>query len=97
MVKHFENQTFSGLVRVDGQTYTDCRFQNAEVVYAGGPPPTYTRCGFEGSRLVFEGAADATIQYMRALAAAGPELQSAIRAMLPELIEPTTAAAAAND
>ncbi|MFC5343993.1 hypothetical protein ACETK8_19385 [Brevundimonas staleyi] len=92
-----ENQTLSGRVIVDDQTFTDCQFKNAEVVYTGGTPPAYVRCGFEGSRLVFEGPADSTLQYLRALAAAGPEFRAVVLSLIPELTGQSAVAAPAND
>lgn len=64
----FENKQFKQVeVEVDGNTYTNCVFDNAVLVFAGGEPPTFTRCTFRSIKIELKGAAAQTTQYLRQL------------------------------
>lgn len=52
-------------VDVDGQTFTDCRFENVSLRYAGGPHPIFNNCDFSGAGWHFGDAALRTIQLLQ--------------------------------
>ena len=92
------NTTLSGRIIADDHTFIDCQFRNAEVVFTGGTAPAFIRCDFDATRLLFEGPADNTLQYLRALAGAGPDFKVVVASLLPELVGVSVApASAAND
>lgn len=54
-------------VRLDGNDYVGCRFENVRMIYAGGELPGFERCEFTSFRFMFEGAADRTVQLLQAM------------------------------
>jgi hypothetical protein len=65
--QEFRNQE----VRVDGQQFQRCLFENARIVYGGGALPTFIDCKFNNIRLEFtEGAAN-TIAFLGGMQAGG--------------------------
>jgi hypothetical protein len=50
---------------IDGNHYTDCRFENCTMVYRGGEVPHITGCQFSNCSWEFDGAAERTLLFMR--------------------------------
>ena len=62
------NQTFSKSAEViDGNQYTDCRFENCQMIYRGGEIPRINKCHFETCTWQFEDAAERTLLFMKFL------------------------------
>lgn len=78
-------KSFRRRVRLDGNTYTDCKFRNAELVFRGGSPPTFVNCEFYRVTFGFDGAAANTILMLKRMAAPGAGLDGFVRNTLPEL------------
>jgi hypothetical protein len=89
--KSFSNATET----IDGNTYTDCRFDNCKLVYRGGEMPRIGGCHFENCQWQFEDAAERTLVFLRQLyhgmGAGGAQL---VEATLAQLRQPMAAATA---
>lgn len=68
-------------VRLDGQVFADCEFVNSRMIYGGGEPPVFEHCRFQNCEWRFEDAAGRTLDYFKALWAAGEKaaVQAAIK------------------
>lgn len=63
-----EKQTLSNQeVRLDGNEFLGCHFENCTMVYGGGPPPTLNSCSFVNVKWSFSDAASNTVNFMTAL------------------------------
>ena len=61
-------QTISDKTEViDGNTYSECRFENCKMVYRGGPIPSIGSCHFQDCQWQFEDAAERTLVFMKQL------------------------------
>ena len=49
----YEGQTLSGAVELDGNSFIDCRFQDATLIYRGGVAPRLINCSFDPPRWNF--------------------------------------------
>jgi hypothetical protein len=58
-------------IQLDGETYIDCEFRDARLVYSGGVAPKFERCRFDGCEWKFEDAAARTLAHMKTLWAVG--------------------------
>ncbi len=61
--KQFKNEK----MRLDGNTFINCQFENCVIEYGGGPPPDMSGCRFTGVQWSFTEAALNTVQFMQAL------------------------------
>jgi len=61
--KQFKNEE----VRLDGNTFLGCAFDNCNMVYGGGPPPTMIDCSLNGVTWSFTEAASNSVRFMRAI------------------------------
>jgi hypothetical protein len=52
---------------IDGNQYTECRFENCQLVYRGGEIPRISRCHFENCTWQFEEAAERTLLFLKFL------------------------------
>jgi hypothetical protein len=52
---------------IDGNQYSECRFENCQMVYCGGEIPTISSCHFENCKWQFEDAAERTLIFMKSL------------------------------
>jgi hypothetical protein len=74
---------------IDGNTYTDCRFENCKLVYRGGEIPRISGCHFENCQWQFEDAAERTLIFMRQLYhGMGPGGAQLVEATLAQLRQP---------
>lgn len=81
----YRNQVLQGRQILDGNTFVDCEFKNAQLVYRGGPHPGLTNCKFTESRFVFEGEAGNTVNLLRGMLRPETGLRSFVVGMMPEL------------
>lgn len=61
-------KTFTSRVVIDDNSYVDCVFAGATLVYFGGTPPSFQGCRFEGTRWDFKSSAGNTLSLLRAFA-----------------------------
>lgn len=79
------DQTLSGAQTLDGNTYVNCEFNNARLVYKGGLPPSFSNCAFSDSEFVFDEAAGRTLGFLKAMAPASTNMRHVVLGLLPEL------------
>lgn len=65
MKKEVNGETLTGIVDVDGVRFTGCRFQGAQMRYAGGEHPEFIDCNFDIASWYFTDAALRTIQLLQ--------------------------------
>lgn len=64
----YEAQTFTNeQVHLDGNNFTNCYFENCNLVYSGGELPNLVRNELVQTTMSFGGSASRTIQFMRAI------------------------------
>jgi uncharacterized protein YjbI with pentapeptide repeats len=81
----FRDRTFSDgeIVDVDDNRFIDCRFDNAQLRYAGGEHPHFENCQVEDIGWYFTGAALRTIQLLQA-----QNIEGQAQAMLEVMFKP---------
>ncbi len=52
---------------IDGNRYTECRFENCTLIYRGGLIPTIGKCHFENCQWQFEDSAERTLLFLKQL------------------------------
>lgn len=81
----FRNQTLDGRHVLDGNTYVDCEFKNAQLVFKGTQQPGFTNCRFTQTRFVFEDNAAVTVNFLRGLLRPESGLRGFVTGMMPEI------------
>jgi hypothetical protein len=61
-------KTFTGRVVIDENSYRDCVFSGANMVYYGGQPPAFESCTFERCQWTFNSSAGHTVAFLRTMA-----------------------------
>lgn len=84
------NQTLQGRVVIDGKTFIDCEFKNAQLVYKGGQQPSFGNCRFTQSRFVFEDEAANTVNLLRGMLTPQSNMRAFVVGMIPEIVGPGT-------
>ena len=77
----YEGQTLSGAVELDGNSFDNCRFKDATLIYRGGDAPRLVNCSFDPAQVEFQDAAANTVRLLGAMA--GPE--SALRYLVARM------------
>ena len=70
-------------VLLDGETFSDCEFQESRLVYAGGPPPSFTDCRFNACEWKFDDAAARTLEHLKLVWSVGGK--STVQALIKEI------------
>ena len=61
-------KTFAKTTEIlDGNSYSECRFESCRLIFRGGTLPVIARCHFENCQWSFEDAAERTLVFMRQL------------------------------
>ena len=81
------NQKIQGRVKIDGKTFVDCEFIDAELAYEGGVAPTFVNCRFTTSNFAFEKEAGSTVQFLRGMAHAQSNMRQVVLGLIPELTQ----------
>jgi hypothetical protein len=81
------NQKIQGRVKLDGKTFTDCEFVDAQLLYEGGLPPNFINCRFDNSNFMFDKEAGNTVQFLRAMANPQSNMRSIVIGLIPELTQ----------
>ena len=79
------DQTVRGNVVLDGNTFVNCQFTDARMIYEGGTPPNFTNCAFTNSNFVFQAAAGNTLNFLRAMLPAQTNMRQVVFGLMPEL------------
>ncbi len=82
-----KNQTVKGRVKLDGKTFTDCEFVDAQLVYDGGVAPNFINCRFNNSNFMFDKEAGNTVNFLRAMAHPGSNMRQVVLGLMPELTQ----------
>ena len=61
-------RTFTGRVVLDENSYKDCVFTDAVMVFYGGQPPSFEACTFERCQWTFNSSAGNTVAFLRTMA-----------------------------
>lgn len=84
----FQNHKFHECdVELDGNQYEGCRFDECNLVYAGGPMPSLVGCSFGTFRFVFVGAAGNTITFLKALHGGGGEFTETVNDIIEDIAD----------
>ena len=83
----YESQTFSNAqVRIDGNQYNHCRFENCTIEYRGEHQLQLEGCHFQACRWFFNGPAGETLRFLGALHADGdPGLKKMVQETLANI------------
>jgi hypothetical protein len=81
----FRNQVLEGRQMLDGNTFIDCEFKNAQLVFKGVELPGFANCKFTQSGFVFEDSAATTVSLLRGMLRPESNLRSFITGMIPEI------------
>jgi hypothetical protein len=79
------NQVLQGRQLLDGNTYYDCEFMNAQLVFKGGQQPGFSNCRFTQSRFVFEDSAATTVNFLRGMLQPQTGMRGFVTGMMPEI------------
>jgi len=79
------NQTLQGRLKLDGKTFIDCEFKNAQLIYQGGQQPSFSNCRFTQSRFEFEGEAANTVNFLRGMLNPQSNMRHFVVGMMPEI------------
>ena len=83
--RSMEDETLSGRVRLDNTSFVRCRFRQAILVYAGGPPPEIRDCIFESAAFEFTGPAGRTLALLQAISTKSSGLRDIFKASFPKV------------
>lgn len=76
-----------GRVLMDGQTFVDINFEDADLVYEGGAVPSFNNCTFDRTRFMFAGPAENTIVFLRSMAGPTTNMRHIVTGLITELAE----------
>lgn len=77
-------QTMQGRIDLDGKSFVDIAFQNAELVYDGGTMPTFHNCTFNDARFTFQSTASNTVLFLRSMLPAQTGMRQVVLGLMPE-------------
>jgi len=79
------NQVLQGRTLVDGKTFIDCEFKNAQLVFKGLEQPSFSNCRFTQSQFVFEDKAAVTVNFLRGMLGPQTGMRGFVTGMMPEI------------
>ena len=79
------NQTLQGRTLVDGKTFIDCEFKNAQLVFKGVEQPSFSNCKFTQSQFLFEDKAAVTVNFLRGMLQPQTGMRGFVTGMMPEI------------
>lgn len=77
-------KTMQGRINLDGKTFADVAFHNAELVYDGGAMPTFQNCTFTDTRFTLQNAASNTVLFLRSMLPAQTGMRQVVLGLMPE-------------
>lgn len=81
----YKDQIITGRVVLDASVYDNCDFDQVQLMYSGGPPPQFRNCRFNDATFTFDGAANATLLFLRSMAAEASGMRTVVEGLIPEL------------
>ncbi len=82
-----EAKTMTGRIKLDGKTFTDIQFVDAQLVYDGGLPPNFVNCRFQNSNFTFDKEAGNTCNFLRGMAHHQSNMREVVLGLIPELTQ----------
>ncbi len=79
------NLVLTDVQLIDGVTFVDCEFKNAQLVFKGVQPPSFVNCRFTQSRFVFEDNAGTTVNLLRGMLRPETGMRGFVTGMMPEI------------
>jgi hypothetical protein len=70
-------------VALDGESFSDCTFQDCRMVYSGGKTPSFEACRFDDCEWKFDDAAARTLAQLKLIWSLGGKAQ--VHAMIKEI------------
>ena len=80
-----KKQTLTGVVELDGNTFIECEFKDAQLTYRGGMAPSFANCRFTNARFNFEDSAANTVNFLRAMLPLQTNMRQVVFGLMPEL------------
>ena len=80
-----KDKTLSGPIDLDGNTFENIAFDNAQLFYLGGQPPIFTNCAFNGVAFEFRGPAHNTLNFLRSITPESTRMREVLYGLMPEL------------
>lgn len=81
----YRDQTLSGEIALDGNTFINIDFDSAELVYRGGTPPGFEKCRFNVATFSFREQAGNTLIFLNAMAPASTNMREVVLGLLAGL------------
>ncbi|CAN5268144.1 hypothetical protein BH09PSE1_BH09PSE1_03210 [soil metagenome] len=81
------NQTIQGRVKLDGKTFVDCEFVDAQLIFEGGLPPNFANCRFSNTSFTFDKEAANTVNFLRAMLPIQSNMRQVVLNLMPELTQ----------
>lgn len=79
------DQVLEGRQLLDGNTFINCEFRNARLVFKGVEQPGFTNCRFTQSRFEFEDSAAVTVNFLRGMLQPQTGMRGFVTGMMPEI------------
>ena len=79
------NQVLEGRQPIDGMTFIDCEFKNAQLVFTGKENPNFVNCRFTQSSFSFEENAGRTVNLLRGMLQPQTGMRGFVTGMMPEI------------
>lgn len=83
----YQEQELSGRVELDGNSFVNCTFHHATLVYRGGAAPSLAGCCFDPAQIEFQDAAANTVRLLGAMASPGSGLRYVAARMLWQILD----------
>ena len=81
----YRDQTLSGEIALDGNTFVNVDFENVELVYRGGTPPNFDNCRFNVATFSFREQAGNALLFLNAMAPASTNMREVVLGLIPAL------------
>lgn len=81
----YRDQTLSGEIALDGNTFINVDFDGAELIYRGGASPAFSACRFNTANFSFRDQGANTLAFLNAMAPANTNMREVVLGLLPGL------------
>jgi len=85
-MQKLDGKTFTDIsIIIDGNSYTNCRFERCEIIFCGAAAVGMKGCTFVDCKWAFDGPSLRTVQFMAALYAIGGDGKQLIEATFNDI------------
>lgn len=81
----YRDQTLSGEIALDGNSFINIEFNDAELIYRGGTPPAFDNCRFNRATFNFRDQGGNTLAFLNAMAPATTNMREVVLGLIPAL------------